>query len=54
MTEQKDTLNLTEDWVVDFKSRDSRIKFLNNLEKENNELALIFYRAEFDMKMKGR
>lgn len=54
MTDQKDTLNLTEDWVVDFRSRNSRIRFLDNLEKENSELALIFHQIEIDLELKGK
>ena len=47
-----DTLLLTEDLIVDFTNREDRIRFLDHIEKENEELKEIFYCVDCELKYK--
>lgn len=46
------TFLLTEDLIVDLTNREDRIRFLDHIEKENEELRKIFYCVDCEMKFK--
>lgn len=47
-----DMFLLTEDLIVDFTNREDRIRFLDHIEKENEELREIFYCVDCELKYK--
>ena len=47
-----DMFLLTEDLIVDFTNREDRIRFLDNIEKENDELREIFDCVDIELNYK--